>query len=155
VSFDTAIGDAGVIFTTSFAPTVGPEPGFEVTMPDPDTYAQVGGDQNGVGVANYYAPGSMADGTLENRLSDVATLNAASETVMIQNTDQNAYYQLDIRVSSFLSNVDRKDGGSPIASFGEGGVSLELMQGDYSPSQPTVLNRAEGSIFAMKRTRSE
>jgi hypothetical protein len=81
-------------------------------------------------------------------------LDAASQTVITDNTDQNSNYQLDVRVSSFLSNVDRKDGGETTASFGEGGVSIELFQGDYqNPS--VVLNKAEGTIFAMKRTVSE
>jgi hypothetical protein len=154
VSFATARGNASVVFSTSFSSSVPANPGDPSVMQSPNSYAEVGGDDNGAGRALYYAPGSDANGTLENRLSNIATLDAASQTVITDNTDQNSNYQLDVRVSSFLSNVDRKDGGETTASFGEGGVSIELFQGDYqNPS--VVLNKAEGTIFAMKRTVSE
>tara|TARA_B110000971_G_scaffold218036_1_gene256058 strand:- start:170 stop:1825 length:1656 start_codon:yes stop_codon:yes gene_type:complete len=155
VSFDTARGDAAVVFSTSFSATLGPYPYYVATMGNPNVYADVGGDQNGVGAAYYYAPGSSGQGTLESRISAIATLDSASEAVIVDNTHQYNYYQLDIKVNSFLSDVDRKDGGDTTASFGEGGVSIEVLQGDYTANPLAILNKAEGSIFAMKRTVSE
>ncbi|MDB2523390.1 hypothetical protein N9X88_04920, partial [Alphaproteobacteria bacterium] len=61
-----------------------------------------------------------------------------------------------VMVGSFLSNVDRNDGTSPTASVGEGSVSVKISENDFnSANMPTVLNKAEGSIFAMQRTVEE
>lgn len=165
LSFAEASGVAMVNITTSFSAMMGPNPGDATVMTDPHVFAEVGGssyDREGnVEIAGtramYHGPGadSMNGSILESRLGAFATLSDTGEQVLIDNTNSQGAYQLDIRVNSFLSNVDRKDGTSSTASFGEGGVNVTLRNIDYTDGDATTVNEAEGSIFAMKRTISE
>jgi hypothetical protein len=90
-----------------------------------------------------------------HNVSGFTDLTAATQSAL-QNASSEVGYQLNVMVNSFLSNVDRKDGSLPTASVGEGSVSVQLRQDTMSEAgEPTLINEAKGSIFAMKRTLSE
>ena len=161
MDFSTARGAAMVNFTNSLS-TIAPMNGNPASLDTPNVYGEVGGstyDRDGnvniVGQrASFHAPGGQAmDGSLvEPRLSQFANLDSAGRQVMLDTATTNSAYQLEVRVNSFLSNVDRKDGTSPTASIGEGGVTLYLMENDFANGEMVDLNKGKGSIFAMKRT---
>jgi len=164
MDISNASGAAMVQFTNSFSATP-PFDGNPASLNDADVFGQVGGstyDREGnLQIAGqtsmFQAPGMQArDGFVtEPRLSEFVTLDASSRQVMLDTASSAGTYQFEVRVDSFLSNVDRKDGTSPIASVGEGGVNLRLMENDMSSGDMVVLNKGDGSIFAMKRSVEE
>lgn len=164
MDFSGASGAAMVQFTNSFG-VAPPLNGNPASLDGADVFGQVGGsvyDREGnLQIAGqtsmFQAPGMQTqDGfATEPRLSEFVELDAGSRQVMLDTASSAGAYQFEVRVESFLSNVDRKDGTSPIASVGEGGVNLRLMENDFSSGDVVVLNKGDGSIFAMKRTVEE
>lgn len=162
MSYADASGAAFVSFTNSFAalPAINGDPA-RLDMTVSGTVGGDVGDRDGNLViagqsVSFHGPGmtSMDGSVLEPRLSQFVNLSTDSQTVMIDSASVEASYQLDVAVDSFLSNVDRKDGTSPTASIGEGGVRIYLMENTQA-TEMTTLNQGKGSIFAMKRTVSE
>lgn len=167
LSFAQAQGVAMVTFSTSFS--VDPDTGL---MSDAHVFADLGGGD----ISNNNQPADpmhfrevgapamegMAS-TEAAGISAFASLDTASEQIFINNSSPTQAYQMQISVGSFISNVDRKDGSSPIASVGEGTVTLDVisyeMGSENTPSEetglPPTLNSARGTIFAMQRTVSE
>lgn len=163
LSFAEAQGQAAVVFTTSFSAMIDPDnPSDPASLQTPHVYADLGGDDNGQNVSMFHEVGAFVEP--DSPSVAAAGLSAFAEltdgqNVLIDNTDMDGGYQLEFRVSSFLSNVDRKDGSPTTAAVGEGGVEIDLVSVDYTATneddQMTRINRANGSIFAMKRTQSE
>lgn len=161
MDFDAASGAAYVQFSNSFG-VAPPNEGISASVNSANVYGQVGGDvytrEGELEIAGqtalYHGPGMDAmDGSLpESRISAFAQLDAQAAQVMVDTASEESVYQLDISVDSFLSNVDRKDGSSPTASVGEGSVDLRLMENEFTAQDMVILNKARGSIFAMKRT---
>ena len=167
LSFVEAQGDAAVTFSTSFS--VDPDTG---AVNEAHVFADLGGGTNGNGgqlaIQQHFRqagapPVEGSPSTEAAGISAFAALDAASEQVFIDNSSPTQSYQMQISVSSLLSNVDRKDGTSPTASVGEGSVNLEVISAQIGSSNsptdeapPTVsVNKARGTIFAMQRTVSE
>ncbi len=167
LSFVQAQGVAMVTFSTSFS--ANPDTGL---MSDAHVFADLGGgDINNnnqpadpLHFREVGAPGPTDFPSSEAAgISAFAALDPASEQIFLNNSSASRGYQMDIRVGSFISNVDRKDGSSPIASIGEGTVTLDVLSYEMgsqisSPEgyeMPPTLNTARGTIFAMKRTVSE
>ena len=171
VSFADATGGAVVTFNSEFHSQVDPETGNAgITNA---INAQIGGDigdRNGnitlAGQQYVYHPtgtnlapysgDTMATHAIESRLSNFVTLDSATQSNINAMTSSSQGFMVNVMVGSFLSNVDRNDGSSPTASVGEGSVSVTISDNDFNgQGQPTVLNKAEGSIFAMQRTIEE
>ena len=166
VRFDEAQGGAMVAFENNFSSYLG-------GTIDSSASAMVGGqigDRDGNitidGTAYiYHSPGATlpTDDTMSvhthvetpHNVSSFTELSTATQSAL-QGASSETGYQVNVMVNSFLSNVDRKDGTSPTASVGEGMVSIRLSQDPMSEGvDPTLINEAKGSIFAMKRTVSE
>lgn len=157
LSFAAATGMAGVRFATSFS--VDP---VTDTMNDAHVFAELGGMDDVLpqmfretgAPENPNQPSQVAPG-----ISAFASVDTASEQIFIDNSSPTQSFQMDVAVSSFLSNVDRKDGTSPVASVGEGSVSFHVFNYDMNeesgPGDNNLVNQARGTIFAMKRTVSE
>lgn len=167
VSFEEATGGAMVAFENNFR-IYGSDPLDVVAS------AQVGGaigdrdeniivpgraykffepDNTNIPASDQYAVNLAArDG---ETVSSFSSLTSATETALTNAAGSSSNgYQVNIMVNSFLSNVDRKDGTSPTASFGEGSVKIDIYR-DTGAGDPETINEADGSIFAMKRTLSE
>ena len=162
MSYADASGAAFVNFQNSFSalPAINGDPARLDIMVSGTVGGDVGDRDGNLVIAGqrvtFHGPGmtSMEGSVLESRLSQFVNLSTDSQTVMIDSASVEASYQLDVAVDSFLSNVDRKDGTSPTASIGEGGVRIYLMENTQA-TEMTTLNQGKGSIFAMKRTVSE
>jgi len=157
LSFADAGGMANVSFSTSFS--ANPQTG---AMDPVHVFAQVGGGDN--------APPSMfrevgAPNDPNNPVPEAAGISAfaaldpASEQIFVDNVSASRAFQMQVNVSSFLSNVDRNDGASPTASVGEGMVALDVFSYDIPDGENASGNTemtpsasARGTIFAMKRT---
>ena len=167
LSFAQAQGVAMVTFSTSFS--VDPDTGL---MSDAHVFADLGGGDisNNNQPADHLHFREVGAPAMEGMpsteaagISAFASLDTASEQIFINNSSATQAYQMQISVGSFISNVDRKDGSSPIASVGEGTVTLDVMSyemgSENTPSEetgpPPTLNSARGTIFAMQRTVSE
>lgn len=162
MSYADASGAAFVNFKNSFSavPAINGDPARLDTMVSGTVGGDVGDREGNLVIAgqsvSFHGPGmtSMDGSVLEERLSQFVNLSPESQTVMINAASLEASYQLEVAVDSFLSNVDRKDGTSPTASIGEGGVRIYLMENTQAPEM-SRLNQGKGSIFAMQRTVSE
>ena len=165
VRFDEALGGAMVAFENNFSSYMGE---------DVNSYASamVGGqigDRDGNVIIDgqayvYHSIGAdlPTDDTMsvhahvETPYNVSSFTNLSAETVSgMQGASADNGFQVNVMVNSFLSNVDRKDGASPIASLGEGQVKIDVLQDMMDSERPSYVNRAAGSIFAMKRTVSE
>jgi hypothetical protein len=103
-----------------------------------------------------YAGDQMAIHAIEERLTNFVSLDSATQANIDAMTSPSQGFMVNVMVGSFLSNVDRNDGTSPIASIGEGSVSVTVSETDFSEQgPPPVLNKAQGSIFAMQRSVAE
>ena len=171
VSFTDATGGAVVTFNSEFHSYVDPETNTSIITNAIN--AQIGGDigdrdgnithpgqqymyhQTGTDLTPYNDD-TMAVHAIEPRLSNFVTLGSATQSNITTMTTENTGFMVSVMVGSFLSNVDRNDGTSPTASVGEGSVSVTISENEFnSADMPTVLNKAEGSIFAMQRTVEE
>lgn len=103
-----------------------------------------------------YAADTMAIHATEERLTNFVSLDSATQSNIEAMTSSSQGFMVNVTVGSFLSNVNRYDGTSPIASVGEGSVSVTVSETDFSEQgPPPVLNQAQGSIFAMQRSVAE
>ena len=160
LSFANASGAATVNFSTSFS--ADPQTS---AMSDAHVFAQIGGSDS-VQPSHFREVGAPVDPNNPSSeaagISAFAALDSASEQVFIDNTSSSHAFQMQINVSSFLSNVDRHDGASSTASIGEGSVALDVFSYDMpdanGPSEPVEMvpsASARGAIFAMKRVVEE
>jgi len=150
-----ASGPAGVDFYTSFS-------NRNASSGLVNVYATLAGETYAAGMDDPSDPGtviidpsaspSMAGGEIPlETLSAFASLDADSRSALAASDDGLTSFRIiDLRVTSDLSNVDRKDGSNPIGSFGEGSIDITLRDNNGED-----INEAEGTIFAMKRTLSE
>lgn len=151
-------GAARVYFTTSFSgANTSPNLGnvyaelagqiYAAGMDDPDNSGTIIVDPDA-------SPSLQGDEIPILGITSYATLDADSVTNLQSSysgpSDTN-FRIIDIFVQSDLSNVDRKDGSNPVGSFAQGSVSIHIRDN----SEQGDINRAEGTIFAMKRTVAE
>ena len=103
------------------------------------------------------APPGMVNAIVdsEDNVSAFATLSNTTQSALESNSNSELSFHVNINVNSFLSNVDRKDGAASTASVGEGMVDIRVMSDTMNGDEPTLVNKAQGSIFAMKRTVTE
>lgn len=160
LSFADAGGLANVNFATSFSANQ-----QSATMNDAHVFAQIGGGDS-IMPTMYREVGAPDDpnnpAAEAAGISSFAALDTASEQIFIDNVSASRAFQMQINVSSFLSNVDRNDGTSPTASVGEGSVAIDVFSYDVpdgdNPSENMEMTpsaSARGTIFAMKRTVEE